>query len=140
MIRLLHLRAISATTVHFLSLGKSITFPPKWKKASLGVSEDRTRIPWRTESVESSVVSVSLCILDHYLSILSKDPPILLMRADLFKSLTCTIFCVALYFFSNSQRQCDTETPSLQPCRYLTSMPSYIICFCCCCFFSVSRP
>ena len=60
MIRLPHLCVISTMIMRFLRLVKSLIFTPNRKKVSLRFSADRARFIFRMESVESSVVLVSL--------------------------------------------------------------------------------
>ena len=84
MICLSYLFAIYSKTMRVLRSGKSLIFTPKWKNVSFRVSEDRARIPCRTESVDSFVVLVSLWSFTIMKRVFSKDPPRLIMRSDFY--------------------------------------------------------
>ena len=91
MISLPHIISISNATVHFLRSGKSLIFPPIFIKASFWVSEDRGRISWRMDSVESNFVTSK--------RILSHDLPHLMMRDALLTELDRFTFSFTSYRF-----------------------------------------
>ena len=92
-----HVFAISIATVCFLRLSKSLLVPPKCKKSTLRVSEDRERMPWRKDSVDSSVVSLSLRRFSNMKSIFSNYLPLLMMRNSFLQH------WIVLYFFKSSR-------------------------------------
>ena len=75
---------ISTVKLLFLRSRKPLIPPLKRKKAYLRVSEDRKRMPWGTESVDSSVVLVSPQRFATVGKIFSKDIPHLVMRDEIF--------------------------------------------------------
>ena len=74
-------------------------FPPIWIKSSLRVSEVMGGVAWRMESVNSSVVLVSLRMFATAERILSQDIPRLMMRADLLTELDYFSFSFTLSCF-----------------------------------------
>ena len=124
-IHLPHLLTIYTSDVLFVRLVKSLIFPPKWKKVSLRVSEDRVRIALREDSVQLSMLLVSLCIFVRLKIILSKTSIAWRYRLPFFIELALTVFCFTSYFYSSSQSQCITDTPLLKSCRYLTTSQGY---------------
>ena len=71
---------------------------PKWNKASSRVLADRARISLRTESVESSVISVSLCIFANVERMFSKHITHLVIQTAHFTAFTCTDFSASYCF------------------------------------------
>ena len=92
MIYLPHLLSISKATVWFLRSVKLLIFPTTWIRAYLRMSEDRGRISWSMESLESSTVLVELRRFAITEKILSYKLHHLMMRDAPLKKLNCFTF------------------------------------------------
>ena len=90
--RLPHLCDTPTATMRFLRSGKSL-LTPKWKNASLRVSENRERIPWRMKSVECH--SRGLLLRIWY----SQQISIVWWWGLTFLALTHTTFCFTSSYF-----------------------------------------
>ena len=114
-----HLFSMIIAIFRFLRLVKSLIFPPKWKKASLRVSEDRDIIDLRIEAVESSMVLVTLCMIATAERILLNKLHRLMIRASLLTVLARNAFFLPRIILSCYWPRFVTDPPLSNSCRYL---------------------
>ena len=125
MIRLPQLCAICTTAMRLLRLGKSLIFNPKWNKESLIVPEDRSRIHCSMDSVYSSMVLVSLLIFATAERIFSRDLSFLVICYDFLYHWIILHLVSPRLVFSDSDKQCGTDTPLPKSCICLMMSQNY---------------